>query len=191
MHIWYLWCYVCMSWQNWRQHDSWPTHIEIGLCEEVRYGFIEYNETIQINNYRYTLTGNYCMKHACKYVPNECFYQVWQPKWRVTKDHQANFYLLSYLTFLSHICSGLLPILYRMDKNPLWNVFLNILANFNVYFGPNYHFNPELEWHLSSLIVSKLSSVERCVWNIFVYPWGGSLCGIILQDGKICRYILT
>ena len=32
------------------------------------------------------------------------------------------------LTFLSQICSGLLPRLYRMDKNPLWNVFLNIFS---------------------------------------------------------------
>jgi hypothetical protein len=31
------------------------------------------------------------------------------------------------LTFLSHICSGLLPMLYNMDKNPLWKVFLNIV----------------------------------------------------------------
>jgi hypothetical protein len=28
--------------------------------------------------------------------------------------------------FLSQICSGLLPMLYRMDKNPDWKVFLNI-----------------------------------------------------------------
>lgn len=33
-------------------------------------------------------------------------------------------------TFLSHICKGLLPILYKIDKNPLWNVFLNIFLNF-------------------------------------------------------------
>lgn len=33
-----------------------------------------------------------------------------------------------FLTFLSQICSGLLPILYRMDKNPLWKVFLNIFC---------------------------------------------------------------
>ena len=32
-----------------------------------------------------------------------------------------------FLTFLSHICSGLLPMLYRMDRKPDWNVFLNIL----------------------------------------------------------------
>ena len=31
-------------------------------------------------------------------------------------------------TCLSHICSGLLPILYRIDRNPDWNVFLNIPA---------------------------------------------------------------
>ena len=30
-------------------------------------------------------------------------------------------------TFLSHICSGLLPMLYNIDRNPLWNVFLNIV----------------------------------------------------------------
>ena len=30
------------------------------------------------------------------------------------------------VTFLSQIWSGLLPMLYRIDKNPLWNVFLNI-----------------------------------------------------------------
>lgn len=30
------------------------------------------------------------------------------------------------LTFFSHIWRGLLPILYKIDKNPLWNVFLNI-----------------------------------------------------------------
>lgn len=29
-------------------------------------------------------------------------------------------------TFLSHICRGLLPILYKIDRNPLWKVFLNI-----------------------------------------------------------------
>jgi hypothetical protein len=29
-------------------------------------------------------------------------------------------------TCLSHICNGLLPILYRIDRNPDWNVFLNI-----------------------------------------------------------------
>jgi hypothetical protein len=28
---------------------------------------------------------------------------------------------------LSQICSGLLPMLYKMDKNPDWKVFLNIL----------------------------------------------------------------
>merc|ERR1719320_1048403 len=33
-----------------------------------------------------------------------------------------------FLTFLSQICKGLLPILYRMDRNPLWNIFLNIFA---------------------------------------------------------------
>ena len=32
-----------------------------------------------------------------------------------------------FLTFLSQICSGLLPMLYKMDKNPDWKVFLNIL----------------------------------------------------------------
>ena len=31
-----------------------------------------------------------------------------------------------FLTFLSHICNGLLPMLYRMDKNPDWKVFLNM-----------------------------------------------------------------
>ena len=36
-----------------------------------------------------------------------------------------------FLTFLSHICSGLLPILYKMDKNPLWNVFLNMPVKMN------------------------------------------------------------
>ena len=28
---------------------------------------------------------------------------------------------------LSHICSGLLPMLYKMDKKPDWNVLRNIL----------------------------------------------------------------
>jgi hypothetical protein len=32
------------------------------------------------------------------------------------------------LTFLSHICSGLLPMLYKIDKNPDWKVFLNIVT---------------------------------------------------------------
>jgi hypothetical protein len=32
------------------------------------------------------------------------------------------------LTFLSQICSGLLPMLYRMDRKPDWKVFLNIVA---------------------------------------------------------------
>lgn len=35
------------------------------------------------------------------------------------------------LTFLSHIWRGLLPMLYKMDKNPLWNVFLNIVFGLN------------------------------------------------------------
>jgi len=30
--------------------------------------------------------------------------------------------------FLSQIWSGWLPILYRMERNPLWNVFLNIAS---------------------------------------------------------------
>lgn len=30
-------------------------------------------------------------------------------------------------TFLSHIWRGLLPILYKIDKNPDWNVFLNMI----------------------------------------------------------------
>lgn len=30
------------------------------------------------------------------------------------------------LPWLSQICSGLLPILYKMDRKPDWNVFLNI-----------------------------------------------------------------
>lgn len=33
-----------------------------------------------------------------------------------------------FLTFLSQICSGLLPMLYRMDRKPLWKVFLNIFG---------------------------------------------------------------
>lgn len=33
-------------------------------------------------------------------------------------------------TFLSHICNGLLPILYNIDRNPDWNVFLNIFSLF-------------------------------------------------------------
>ena len=33
------------------------------------------------------------------------------------------------LPFLSHICSGLLPMLYKMDRNPDWKVFLNMLAD--------------------------------------------------------------
>ena len=31
-------------------------------------------------------------------------------------------------TFLSQICKGLLPILYNIERNPLWKVFLNILV---------------------------------------------------------------
>ena len=31
-------------------------------------------------------------------------------------------------TFLSQICSGFDPIEYRMERNPLWKVFLNILV---------------------------------------------------------------
>lgn len=34
------------------------------------------------------------------------------------------------LTFLSHICNGLLPILYNMDRKPDWKVFLNIMKYF-------------------------------------------------------------
>lgn len=30
-------------------------------------------------------------------------------------------------TFLSQICNGLLPILYKIDKKPDWNVFLNMM----------------------------------------------------------------
>ena len=30
--------------------------------------------------------------------------------------------------FLSQICSGLLPMLYRIDRKPDWNVFLNMAA---------------------------------------------------------------
>ena len=37
-----------------------------------------------------------------------------------------------FLTFLSQICSGLLPMLYKMDKNPDWKVFLNILPPDNL-----------------------------------------------------------
>lgn len=32
-------------------------------------------------------------------------------------------------TFFSQICNGLLPILYSIERNPDWNVFLNILNN--------------------------------------------------------------
>jgi len=35
-------------------------------------------------------------------------------------------FICPFLTFLSHICKGLLPMLYKIDKNPLWNVFLNM-----------------------------------------------------------------
>lgn len=45
--------------------------------------------------------------------------------WRSVKLHEQD--NVKFLTFLSHICKGLLPILYSIDKNPLWNVFLNIL----------------------------------------------------------------
>lgn len=38
------------------------------------------------------------------------------------------------VTCLSHICNGLLPMLYNIDRKPLWNVFLNILNVF-VYFS--------------------------------------------------------
>lgn len=65
-----------------------------------------------------------------------CF-SNWQRKWRVTKHHKVNL-RKNDLTFLSQICNGLLPILYRMDKNPLWNVFLNIVYNIKVYLRPNY-----------------------------------------------------
>eukprot|EP01047_Picozoa_sp_COSAG01_P068099 COSAG01_NODE_9766_length_2347_cov_31.477333_3_plen_79_part_00 len=31
--------------------------------------------------------------------------------------------------FLSQICRGLLPMLYRMDRNPDWKVFLNMAGS--------------------------------------------------------------
>jgi len=56
----------------------------------------------------------------------------------------------SVLTFLSQICSGLLPMLYRIDKNPLWNVFLNIFLLTSQYIeykladvGKNYQHTPK------------------------------------------------
>lgn len=30
-------------------------------------------------------------------------------------------------TFLSHNCNGLLPMLYKIDRKPDWNVFLNMI----------------------------------------------------------------
>ena len=36
-----------------------------------------------------------------------------------------------FLTFLSQICNGLLPMLYKTDRKPLWNVFLNIFFFFH------------------------------------------------------------
>ena len=51
-----------------------------------------------------------------------------------------------FLTFLSQICSGLLPMLYKMDRNPDWNVFLNI-------FGPGYSRNFQHRF-LSSVFIA-------------------------------------
>lgn len=36
-------------------------------------------------------------------------------------------FMWPFRTFLSQICNGLLPILYKIDKNPDWNVFLNMI----------------------------------------------------------------
>ena len=41
-------------------------------------------------------------------------------------------FICPFLTFLSHICNGLLPMLYKIDKNPLWNVFLNMTPPFTL-----------------------------------------------------------
>lgn len=41
-------------------------------------------------------------------------------------------FICPFLTFLSHICKGLLPMLYKIDKNPLWNVFLNMAPCFSL-----------------------------------------------------------
>lgn len=40
-----------------------------------------------------------------------------------------------FLTFLSQICNGLLPMLYRMDRKPDWKVFLNIIIYDNYCLG--------------------------------------------------------
>lgn len=48
------------------------------------------------------------------------------------KTHVKFYFTIFKLTFLSHICKGLLPMLYNIDRNPLWNVFLNILASWSI-----------------------------------------------------------
>lgn len=42
------------------------------------------------------------------------------------------------LTFLSQICNGLLPILYNMERNPDWNVFLNMVLCVEIFFPQIY-----------------------------------------------------
>lgn len=47
-------------------------------------------------------------------------------------------YISRKLTFLSQICNGLLPILYNMERNPDWNVFLNMFICVEIFFFLKY-----------------------------------------------------
>ena len=49
---------------------------------------------------------------------------------RISLPIHKNTMVTKYFTFLSHICRGLLPMLYKIERNPLWKVFLNI----SIYF---------------------------------------------------------
>jgi hypothetical protein len=40
-----------------------------------------------------------------------------------------NYIIIYNILDLSHICNGLLPILYNIDKKPLWYVFANIIRS--------------------------------------------------------------
>lgn len=49
-------------------------------------------------------------------------------KWEEADTSQGGRSRENYWTFLSQIWRGLLPILYRIERNPDWNVFLNITS---------------------------------------------------------------
>lgn len=74
------------------------------------------------------------------------------------------------LTDLSHIWSGLVPILNNIDKKPLWNVFLNIAIS---------------DWFGAAVIDWLAFNAESFwIWHISNDTLGAKIYNVLLFDAK-------